>query len=172
MGKPAESTVNSLRQAMKEGDTVLLRSLIVAAGNTSIMEARLAYDYAIDGGDPYKILMPPDPAFVFVTDKTRWDREYFFDHVQKMMRNFSSEAFEHYLEVGRKVFPEKMKPLPAPEPAPKPAPRPAPRPPIEIPNGGHLEERGGFTFVIVGASIVGFLLLGAIVWLIDHVTKK
>lgn len=111
MNRPSKATETNLRAAMAENDTVLIRSIIISAGNISLRDAANAFDFAVDGGDPYKVLVPKNSEFIFENDKGKWNKQYFFNHVQKMMRNFSREAFDHYLDVGAEVFPEKLKPL-------------------------------------------------------------
>jgi len=162
MSRPAKAVEENLRRAMSENDPVLLRSLIVTTGDMSLLESHRAFNFATDGGDPYKILMPADPDFHFILDKAQWSKKYFFSHTQKMMRNFSREAFEHYLEVGKEVFPEKMKPFPEIDDS-QPTVNPSSLPPRAT-----VEEKSGVYWVKVGAAIVGFLLLGVIIWLITR----
>ncbi len=155
MQKPTKETEDNLRKAMAENDPILIRSIIVAAGNLSLLEAQRAFDFAIDGGDPYKILQAKDPNFNFLNEKSRWTKEYFFEHTQKMMRNFSHEAFEHYLDVGAKVFPDKVKPESIKTLAGGP----------EIPEGARIEAAGGLNLIKVGAVVIGIVLFGIIILL-------
>jgi hypothetical protein len=158
MSKLTKGTEENLRQAMAENDSILIRSIILAAANISLPEACEAFDYAVDGGDPYKIIEDPAPDFIFDANKEHWDRDYFFNHTQRMMRNFSRAAFEHFLEVGKQVFPERMKPMPdlSAENTPPPS----------LPPGCKIERKNGVSVVMIGAAIVGIILLGVIIYLI------
>ena len=153
MIRPTKETEANLRNAMDEKDPILLRSIIVTAGNISLLEAQRAFDFVLDGGDPYKILQVRNPDFVFITDESRWTKEYFFEHSQKMMRNFSREAFEHYLEVGAKVFPDKVNPRSIAAETPK----------SETPSRKKRIFLGNKYVLMIGAVVIGLILFGILI---------
>jgi len=143
-------TRDLLDNAIAEKDPILVRSIIVTVGEQNLKEALAAYKYAIAGGDPLGIVVKHDPEFVFQEDSSQWNRDYFIEHTQKMMRNFSREAFDHYLKVGAKVFPARMRIASQSDTAPKL--------PSSIPKNATIVTIGiGVAIVLAIAGFVRFL---------------
>ena len=92
-------------------------------------------------------------------EKKLWNKAYFTRHVQNMMRNFSEQAFKHYLEVGQFLFPERMQGSVEPETNQA-------TPHVPLPSGEHIVRKDGVTWIFkVGIAIaVGIILLGLIIY--------
>lgn len=102
-------TQRNLNDAMRKNDPILVRSIIVTAGDIDLSNARDAFKYACADGDPVGVIEEHNPKMFNIKPKEQWDKAYFIRHTQTMMRCFSKEAFKHYLEVGAYLFPERVK---------------------------------------------------------------
>lgn len=97
-----------LNEAIQNGDPLQIGAVIVYWGNSNLVDAKEAFDYAVQArvkGFPEE----HDPSQAFTMDESQWDERYFDQHTHQMRKNFSKKSFEHYLAVGRKVFPHKLR---------------------------------------------------------------
>ena len=107
MNMLSESTQKSLEEAAARQDVNYIRGLIVTAGDTNFKMAKEVFDVAKYRWNGFIDASSADSNFE--KDEGKWDEDYFFYHLQGMMRCFTEEAFAHYLQVGAKVFPERLK---------------------------------------------------------------
>ena len=94
----------NLDKAMKDNDSVLIRSIILTAGEINLKNAEAAFRYACRNDDLFGVIEKHNQDMFELKEKKLWDKAYFTRHVQNMMRNFSEQAFKHYLEVGQFLF--------------------------------------------------------------------
>jgi hypothetical protein len=150
----------NLDKAMKDNDPVLIRSIIVTAGEINLKNAEAAFRYASRNNDLFGIIEKYDPNLFEIKEKREWDNAYFTRHVQTMMRNFSEQAFRHYLEVGQFLFPERM------QEAIEPTTRQETPQTVSLPPDERMVKKDGVTWVFkVGVALaIGFILLGLIIY--------
>lgn len=150
----------NLDKAMKDSDPVLIRSIILTAGEINLKNAEAAFRYACRNNDLFGVIEKHNPDMFEIKEKGQWDKAYFTRHVQTMMRNFSEQAFRHYLDVGQFLFPERM------QETIEPGGRQAPLKEVSLPPDERMVKKDGVTWVFkVGVALaIGFILLGLIIY--------
>lgn len=149
----------NLDKAMKDNDSVLIRSIILTAGEINLKNAEAAFRYACRNDDLFGVIEKHNQDMFELKEKKLWDKAYFTRHVQNMMRNFSEQAFKHYLEVGQFLFPERMQESTESEANQATAH-------VPLPSGEHIVRKDGVTWIFkVGIPLaVGIIVLGLIIY--------
>lgn len=95
-----------LADAIFSEDITLARSILIGLLNKNFLQAHVAFQYAIQQVSVI-LEVHDEELYPIDRDPSSWTEDYWHGLTGDQMRNFSRERFEHLIEVGSKLFPER-----------------------------------------------------------------